>query len=139
MLSCLPNALNLAQKLWISRTAQQRQASFHLASVRHADQGARDVRVAQAEAQGDLRYIRSMTAAKLSSLLSRIAHGLRRRVPIRRPLLGQNPHVQSRRVDEPDPTLPREGGQDFIHIRVQEAVVAVRKDAVDRRSLGNAP
>src|SRR5580698_5893065 len=42
------NALNLEQKLWIGGTAQQLQASLHLVSVRHADQCARYVRVAQA-------------------------------------------------------------------------------------------
>ena len=54
-------------------------------------------------------------------------------------MLGQYPHVQSRRIDEPDPALPREGGQNLIHIRVHEVVVAISKDAIDRSSFGNPP
>ncbi len=54
-------------------------------------------------------------------------------------MLGQKTHAQTRRIDQPDSALPGEGGQNSIHIRIDQVVVAIGKDAVDRRSLGNAP
>src|SRR6202034_1648381 len=95
--------------------------------------------MAQAEAQSDLRYIRSVTAAKFSCLSSRVPHFPGGRMPFCRTTFGQDTHVQRSRVDEPDATLLGEVGQDLIHIRVHEVVVAIRKNAVDWRSLGNSP
>src|ERR1700734_2986462 len=80
-----------------------------------------------------------MQATKFCGFLSRVTYLLRRRMPVRWTMFCQKPHAQTRCIDQPDTALPREGGQNPIHIRVQEIVVTVGKNAVDRRGLGYPP
>src|ERR1700722_18712714 len=80
-----------------------------------------------------------MQAAKFCGFFARIPYLLRRRMPVGWTMLGQKTHAQTGCIDQPDTAFLCEGGQNPIHIRVQEIVVTVGKDAIDRRGLGYPP
>src|SRR5580704_7740979 len=80
-----------------------------------------------------------MRAAKFRGFSARIPYYLRGGVPVRRPLLGEKTHAQTRGVDQPDSAFPGEGGENSIHICIDKVVAAIGKDAVDRHSFGKAP
>ena len=54
-------------------------------------------------------------------------------------MLGQKTHAQTGCIDQPDSALLCEAGQHVVHICIDQVVVAIGKDAVDRCRLGHAP
>ena len=55
-------------------------------------------------------------------------------MPLRFTGLGQDPHVQTGRIDQPNPLAFGKGCQDIVHIGNHEVIAAVSKNGVNRHS-----
>src|ERR1700739_3297097 len=80
-----------------------------------------------------------MLSAKLRGFCAGFPYLLGRGMPVRRPMLSQETHAQTGSIDQPDSALLCEAGQHAVHVGIDQVIMAISKDAINRSRLGHAP
>ena len=111
---------------------------FHLRHGGHTHKGARNVRMRQAELEGQRRNISAMLPAYFHSPPACFADSFGSRMPVRRSPFGKEAHGKGRCVDKPDLALMDKWSDPLVHIRGQEIVTTIGEDRVHRNSFGNS-